>query len=500
VTADSPSPTRQTSADPFPVRAGHLLRVRAVWVIPLVLGATLVAAITAFYLGSVVDPVAHLHDLPVALVNLDRGASVGGQHINVGDGVQAGLTGSPQVTSRLRVQRSDLPAADQAMGRGQAYATVIIPPGFTAALLNVSGAQPPAQNGLPTIQILTNQRAGGVGVGLATGILQPALDSASQQIGRQLTAQRSTGAGNGSGAYLANPIIVKSVPYRPLPSHSALGLSAFYFALLTLITGFLLATIVNSSVDGATGYAATEIGPRWRQRPPLPISRWQTLITKWAMAGVLTAVSSAILVAVAAALRLDMPDPALLWLYTWLCSASVAAGTLVLFSALGAPGQLVALLVFIYAGLASAGGTVPIQALPDALRSLSQVEPLRQILSGTRAILYFNAQADAGLRRGTVAAALGLMFWLIAGTVIVRWYDRRGLHRLRPETPAPGGRDRPPSPSEQTGGQPSSTPLPTPRSSTADGHDAAVTSPGPMVAPGSDPGLAAGNHPRSARP
>jgi hypothetical protein len=33
--------------------------------------------------------------------------------------------------------------------------------------------------------------------------------------------------------------------------------------------------------------------------------------------------------------------------------------------------------------------------------------------------LYFDAQGVAGLTHGTVAAAAGLVFWLV-----VRWYDR----------------------------------------------------------------------------
>jgi hypothetical protein len=81
--------------------------------------------------------------------------------------------------------------------------------------------------------------------------------------------------------WLADPITLSSVEYRPLPPDSALGLSAFYIALLTLMCGFLAGTIINATVDAATGYATTEIGPRWRQRAPLPINRWQTLLTKW---------------------------------------------------------------------------------------------------------------------------------------------------------------------------------------------------------------------------
>jgi hypothetical protein len=113
---------------------------------------------------------------------------------------------------------------------------------------------------------------------------------------------------------------------------------------------------------------------------------------------------------------------------------SVAEGTIVLFAVLGASiGQLLAMLIFVYLGLASSGGTVPLQALPGAFQWVAEIEPLRQILGGTRAILYFDAQADAGLARAVTAAALGLVFWLVAGAVVVRWYDRKRFNRMDPE-------------------------------------------------------------------
>ena len=54
------------------------------------------------------------------------------------------------------------------------------------------------------------------------------------------------------------------------------------------------------------------------------------------------------------------------------------------------------MLIFVYLGLAGSGGTVPLQALPAAFQWITQIEPLRQILAGTRSILYFDARADAG--------------------------------------------------------------------------------------------------------
>jgi ABC-type multidrug transport system permease subunit len=192
---------------------------------------------------------------------------------------------------------------------------------------------------------------------------------------------------------------------------------------------------VNSTVDAALGYATTEIGPRWRQSLPLPISRWQTFIIKWVIAAALAAITTALMLLFAVVvLGMDAPHPFSLWLLAWLAAVSVTEGTIVLFATLGTSvGQLLAMLLFVYAGLASAGGTVPLQALPSSLRWLADIEPLRQILDGARAILYFDARWDAGLTRAVAAASAGLVFWLIAGTAAIKWYDRKGLTRMAPE-------------------------------------------------------------------
>jgi hypothetical protein len=364
------------------------------------------------------------------VVNQDRGATIGSKHLEVGQQVEAVLLAAPAVTHRLHVDVSSLSQAEQAMGRGARFAAVVIPPDFTANLFSVSvlNTRSAAE---PRIRILTNQRAGTIGVQLATGILLPALATASHQIGQQLAGLVPAAAQTGATkVILADPVTVTTAQYRPLPSNIGLGMSAYYLAILTLICGFIGGTIVNSIVDSALGYATTEMGPRWRQRKPIPVNRWQTLLIKWPVVTALTGVLSALVVVLAAgALGMDAPHPVTLWLFTWLCAASVGVGTIVLFAVAGTFAPLLGLLIFIYAGLASAGGTVPVQALPGFFRTLSSFEPLRQILAGTRSILYFNAQADAGVTRGTVAAGLGLLFWLLLGTGVVKWYDRERLYR-----------------------------------------------------------------------
>jgi YhgE/Pip-like protein len=434
--SQAPAGDSENPRDAFPVRAHHLLRARAVWIYPVILGLVLVGLITAFYVGSVVDPVGHLHGLPVAVVNQDRTVTAGGQQVNLGQEITRGLSGSAVVTSKLSLDDTTLSAAEAAMNRGALYAMVDIPPGFTASLLTLAGEGASATGpGSSAIVIWTNERAGSLGGSLAAGVLQPALARASGQIGQQLSAHASTGASSAlTKAFLADPVTVTTSQYRPVASHAALGLSAFYAALLILMCGFLAGTIVNTSVDVALGYATTEMGPRWRQRMPVPINRWQTLIIKWVMAAVLAGLMTALMLLVAAViLGLDAPHAGQLWLLAWLASGSVAVGTLVLFAIAGGLGQILGMVIFLYAGLATAGATVPLQALPTVLAWLSEVEPMRQIVGGTRAILYYNAQADAGLARAFAYAALGLVFWLALGTVVVRWYDRRGYQRMDPE-------------------------------------------------------------------
>lgn len=417
------------------VRASQLLKVPRLWATVVVIASIVVVVMSALYIGSVVNPTGHLDGLPVSIVNEDTGVTVSSRELDFGERVQSGLADS-RVSRFLSLQPETLAGAETAMDTGKLYAAIVIPPQFTGSLLALSAprAASAMPAGQPTIRLLTNNRAGTEGVALATAVVQPAIASVSRQIGRQLLASASRTSA-AARLLLAAPVAFSTVAYHPLPSHSALGLSAFFTALLTMLCGFLGAIIVNSAIDTALGYAAVDSGPRYGHRQPVLISRTQTLLCKWAIAFVLTGILCGLMLVVAAGLlAMNAPDPGELWLFSWLAAASVATGTLALIAILGTPGQLIAMLLFVYLGLASAGGTFPLQALPGVLRLVNQVEPLRQILSGTRSILYFGAKGNAGLTGGVVAAASGLIFWLVIGTAVVRWYDRRGLHRIAPAT------------------------------------------------------------------
>jgi len=209
--ADGDRETRSSAqdrgADPYHVRAKHLLMARTIWTVPLIVSSVMLVLITVFYIGSVVDPVAHLRGLPISIVNQDTGASIGSQRIDLGAQLQSGLTGSRTVSTLLALTPERLPAAESRMNRNGAYATVVIPPNFTASLLSLTGARVSSATpaGKPTVELLANRRAGTVGVQLAAGVLTPAIAKASQRIGRQLSgaARPPPSAGTATAAVLA---------------------------------------------------------------------------------------------------------------------------------------------------------------------------------------------------------------------------------------------------------------------------------------------------------
>jgi hypothetical protein len=348
------------------------------------------------------------------------------------------FTHTPAIDQRLAVHPATLAEAESRMNSAAAYAAIVIPPSFTKSLVVVAGLEVSSGGvpATPTIELLTNPRLGNLGVSLATGVLQPAIGVVSHRVGQKLVPLSTVAARTNpvNRARLIDPIDSTVVPFRPLPQHSALGLSAFYVSLLTLMCGFLGATIIHSTTDAALGYATTEIGPKWSQRQPVMITRWHTLLTKWVLALVIVPVLTGIMLLVAAGiLRIDAPSFGFLWLFTSFVAVAIAFATLVLFAALGTVGQLVALILFVYLALASSGGTVPLEAVPGPFKAVSRFEPLHQVLIGNRAILYFDARGSAGLTRSIVVIGIELAVIIVIGAAVTLWYDHRNLYRMPPE-------------------------------------------------------------------
>ncbi|WP_225802825.1 YhgE/Pip domain-containing protein [Streptomyces sp. NK15101] len=416
--------------DPAPgpqVRASALVRHAKLWLVPTVLCALVSLLLSLLYMGGILSPSDHLDRLPIALVDEDEGRPLPGQRENLGKQITDSIvsTGPSKAVDWRRLDRA---AAQDALASGKVFGALVVPADFTASVAALTTNRATVR---PTLTVLTNPGLGSLGSSLASQINQSAAHRASLTIGRQLSA---TSAAPTTRVLLSDPVAVVTRVGHPIGRHSGLGLTAFYYTLLLVLGGFIGGNMIHSGVDTALGYADSEIGPWHTRRPTVPVSRTQTLVLKMLMtAGIALLTTTLVMVATIGILGMDADHLPMLWLFSYCATVAVGLGVQAINAAFGGIGQLVSMFVFIALALPSSGATVPLEATPAFYRFLGIFEPMHQLSSGVRSILYFDAQADAGLARGWIMIAVGTVGALAFGFVMTHYYDRRGLRRLTPQ-------------------------------------------------------------------
>ena len=258
---------------------------------------------------------------------------------------------------------------------------------------------------------------------------------ANSKVGQRLSAEvaAQTGGAPLAGASqlgLASPIDIKSTVYNPLPNGTGNGLSAFYYALLLLLAGFTGSIVVSTLVDALLGYVPAEFGPVYRFAEQVRISRFQTLVVKWAMMVLLALLTSAVYLAIADGLGMPIDLGWQLWAFGVFAIVAVGITSSSLLSVLGSMGLLVSMLIFVILGLPSAGATVPLEATPPFFRWLAEFEPMHQVFLGVRSLVYLKGHADTGLAQALTMTSAGLVIGLLLGGIITHLYDRKGFHRI----------------------------------------------------------------------
>ncbi len=407
-----------------------LVRRPKLWLIPAVLATLVALLLSLLYMGGILDPNGNLHQLPIAVVDADTGAPPPGQQQNLGAQVaQSVVAGTPG--RQFDWKRATPAEAADMLASGKVYGALEIPADFTASVTALTTGQATAR---PTISVLTNPGLGSLGSSIAAQATQGAAHQASLAIGKQLTSSpAAAGADPTARLLLADPVAVTSQVGHPIGQHSGLGLTAFYYALLLVLAGFIGGNLINSGVDTALGYADSEMGPWHTRRPTVPITRTQTLLLKMFMtAGITVLTTSMVMVACIAALGMDATHIPLLWIFSYCACLAIGLGVQAINAAFGGIGQLVSMFVFVALAIPSSGATIPLQAAPAVYRFLGAFEPMRQLSGGVRAILYFDARGDAGLMRAWLMIIVGVVGALVFGFAMTQYYDRKGLRRLTP--------------------------------------------------------------------
>ncbi|MEV7325378.1 DUF3533 domain-containing protein [Streptomyces sp. NPDC093970] len=417
--------------------ARQLLRKRGLWTFPALVLVVLSAVLSLSYLGGIINPAGNLHRLPLAVVDQDRAVHADGGQVHLGPRIAEGITSAPDPRGRVAWRTTNLRQAVAAMDDDKVYGALVIPARFSADTLALASSAPShtATPHQPKLRLLTNPRSGSVATSLAQAIGDRAAQAVSQQVAAELKQQVHTGTGSAARKILlARPVTLVTTEHRPLGNHSGFGLTSFYLTLLLVLTAYVGAGLVSSTVDTALGYQSAERGRRWSSRLPLPITRTQTLLTKTAVsAGLATVTASTILLTCTLVLHMDVSHPAQLWAYAVCASIAVAVSTQALIALFGGLGSLVGMIFFVALAVPSSGGSFPLEAVPGPFRWLAEFEPMRQINDGIRALLYFDARADAGLDRGWSMIAVGGLLGLALGFAVARRRDRRGHQRLTPQ-------------------------------------------------------------------
>lgn len=102
--------------------------------LPLVYGA--------LYLWAYWDPFGHVNKMPVALVNADKGATVSGQHVNIGEEISKSLTADGSMDWHVL----SLDEARSGVDHGNYYFMLELPPDFSEAIASPLTGEPKQAN------------------------------------------------------------------------------------------------------------------------------------------------------------------------------------------------------------------------------------------------------------------------------------------------------------------------------------------------------------------
>ena len=392
------------------------------WLLSFAVIVGLGAILPAIYLSSTIDPQRHLDGFPIALVV---------QPQTVDGPVDSAAALARGIETNTDPEKFDLERLSPAelkkkMSNGKIYGAVVIPSNFNEAIMDASSPTPKIE--LPTVEVRTNTRIGGVSSALFTGNVLPVVTGSQRQLGQQLISTAVDGGTQLTPAQtfiLGSPFSVVTLPYEPLPEGTGLGTSTFYYSLLLVLLGFLGASTVHPTVDSAIGFAPNEVGPLVSRRPYRAVSRRFTLLIKMAVMLIAAPVAAAVTQLVAGpVLGMPIAHGVELWLFASASIIAIGWSALSVFAIFGNIGALINMVFFIALAMTSSGGTVPIEATPAFFQWIARFEPMHAILQGVKSILYYGANGDSGLTEAWVRTGLGALLGVAIGLGATARFDK----------------------------------------------------------------------------
>ena len=359
----------------------------------LVSTAGVLAAVTAFgYLGGFLAPDADARGLPIAVVNLDRGAEVGTRSVRFGDQVLEQLH-APDPRLGDTVSWQDVPSRDEARDRvrqDRAYAALVIPRDFSSRLAAMVTA---GATNVASIEVLTNPASGSFSGAYSQAVATAAVDQVSRESAVQL-AETLEALGltvePASALTIGRPVEATITIAHPVGERGGRGLAPFYFAVVIVVASLFATSTLNIVVDVAAGHQKLAVLGHPVGFGRIPDRGPERLL--WAkvrlVVPVAVAVGSVVSIVALGPLGMTVDRPLLLTGFAVLGAAATAAITLALYTAFDLAGSVLAALFLVIYGVPASAGVYPVQALPSFFRVLHTWLPLRHLSDGVRALTF----------------------------------------------------------------------------------------------------------------
>ncbi|MGC0362257.1 putative membrane protein [Rhodococcus sp. 27YEA15] len=146
----------------------------------------------AMYLWAFWNPFGEADKMPVAIVNADKGATIQGKQMNVGEQVTTGLVDSKQLD--LAVVSAE--EAERGVAHGKYYFSVTLPENFSEAVASPQGDNPEKANLIFTYNDANNYLATIIGQDAASQVVnQVSAQVGAQSVGTVLTGLSEAGSG-----------------------------------------------------------------------------------------------------------------------------------------------------------------------------------------------------------------------------------------------------------------------------------------------------------------
>lgn len=404
----------------------------------------LFAVISFMYFEGMANPQAHMHHVPVAIVDEDRGATVatpaGDQHLAVADQVVGGILDQNDF-SQVDIRVVDRETATAGMDRGDFFGAVVFPAEFSqniADLVTGTAGNGGASEAPPraTVTVFNAPRASVPAPQVMSALAARLTESVPQQVGEQvldnsrtLAEAERTELAPASAAALADPVEIRQETFHPLDGGVTNASFPLFIALVLILAGFTGAMVVSQMIDSRLGYAILDVGPYSHRAPLGTHSRVRVLTRKWVVTLILGPIISLISAGIAAWVGVTAFPFWPLVAFSTVCICAVGFASHAMIAIFGNAGLLINLLVFIVFGIPTSGGAIPASMLPGWFDAIGQAEPIHAAVRGVRAMLFTDAPWTNGLWHAIAVLGAWFVGAVILGLAVTSYYDRRGFVR-----------------------------------------------------------------------